>query len=147
MIPDYRTLDVASRPYTPLPKVTPTIAEPLIQDTAVFLLGTEHIYVMLPVGKEMILGRQHHTNKTQPELDLSAYGAEIAGTSRLHAALRREKSGWWFIDMNSSNGTWVNEERLAPFAPFRLSEANLIYLGNLELSIILPETVQPTLVA
>jgi hypothetical protein len=138
MIPNYHTVDIVTRAYVSLPEVVPPLAAPLIQDTVIFVLGAEHIYVMLPIGKELIIGRQHPTNKTQPELDLTPYGAEAAGTSRLHAALRREKNGWWLIDMSSSNGTWVNEERLAPFVPCLLAEANYIFLGNLELSIMLP---------
>jgi hypothetical protein len=147
MIQDYNTIDVSVRPYASLPEIAPLTIESITQNTVVFMLGAEHVYMILPIGKEMILGRRHRTNKTQPELDLTPYGGEPLGTSRLHAALRHEKSGWWLIDMNSSNGTWVNDERLAPFSPYLLTQANSVFLGNLELSIMLPEERYSALVA
>lgn len=114
------------------------------QETVIFVLGSERIYTMMPEGKDLLIGRQHKATGPQPDLDLTPYGAIKAGTSRLHVALKRDRNTWWLIDMNSSNGTWVDEERLAPFEPHLLGATAHVFLSHLEVTIVLPtkNTVQ-----
>jgi hypothetical protein len=148
MFPDHKTADISVHTYATGPERGMPLVGPLPPDTVVFVIGSSCVYLMLRKGHELIVGRHHLTNTQQPELDLSTFGAAEAGTSRLHAALSHQKNGWWLIDMHSSNGTWVNDQRLAPFAPYALIETtNHIFLGNLELTIILPEESYSLLVA
>jgi len=133
------TINLALHSHASLPQEENTNASWMDQRAVIFILGQDQIYRVLPEGQEMLVGRKHSTNGPQPDLDLSPYGAAFAGTSRLHVALEHDQDSWWLIDMNSSNGTWVDGERLAPFVPHMLSNTNHIFLSNFELFIMLPE--------
>lgn len=50
--------------------------------------------------------------------------------SKYHAYFTSEGDRWFITDANSSNGTFVNGERLAPMAPVRLEDGALIALGG-----------------
>ena len=114
------------------------------RETITLAFASEKIELSLPEGQMIILGRYHDSNKIQPTLDLNKFGGGIYGTSRMHAALRREFGEWLIEDLDSSNGTWVNGVRLAPFAPFILQRNNQIMLANLEFGLVLPEKIAYT---
>jgi hypothetical protein len=145
MLTQYDPIDLAVRAYAALREENP---QPIInQNTVIFAIHTDRVYMMLPEGKDILIGRNHRSNIMQPDLDLALYEAEDAGMSRLHAALKHERNGWWLIDMDSSNGTWVNGERLAPFVPCLLDKSCHVFLGKLEIAIMLPESRRTNLVA
>jgi DNA-binding response OmpR family regulator len=109
--------------------------------TAIFAFRrTRRTRVQVPVGGEVIVGRRHEAHSVQPDLDLSQYNAAGYGVSRLHAKLRREEYGWWFEDLASANGTWVNGEQLQPYTPVSLGVQNKIVLSTMPLHIFLPGT-------
>src|SRR5689334_20634815 len=95
------TIDLALHSHDSLPHEAKTDTSWINREAVVFVLGPEHIYVMVPEDKELLVGRQHTTRGQQPDLDLSVYGAAAAGMSRLHVALRHDHSGWWLTDMSS----------------------------------------------
>lgn len=66
------------------------------------------------------------------DVDLSQYGAEAKGVSRLHALITRNGDSLMLTDL-SSNGTWVNGERLASSTPVQLQEGVHIWIANLEM--------------
>jgi pSer/pThr/pTyr-binding forkhead associated (FHA) protein len=47
-----------------------------------------------------------------PQNDIVLEDPEML-VSRFHAAVRREDAGYVLIDLNSQNGTWVADERVA----------------------------------
>ncbi|MFN3762975.1 MAG: FHA domain-containing protein [Anaerolineae bacterium] len=57
--------------------------------------------------------------------------ASMAGISRRHARLLRRPDGWFLEDLQSTNGTFLNENRLPPGQPVPLSHGDLIRLGQL----------------
>ena len=61
-----------------------------------------------------------------PENDISL--AEDSTASHLHAMLERFPAGWCVSDLGSSNGTWVNGERI--WSPRRLRDGDEIRLGQ-----------------
>src|SRR5512137_2428004 len=64
-------------------------------------------------GNEIILGRLEK-ELTREALDLSPHDALSLGVSRRHALVRRKGTGYEVIDLESTNGTGLNEKRLAP---------------------------------
>jgi hypothetical protein len=52
-------------------------------------------------------------------------------TSRHHARITRSGSGWVIADLNSTNGTYVNGERLP--ADHRLADGDIITVGSVSL--------------
>src|SRR5258708_9700457 len=89
-------------------------------DTVMLVFYTKRVELSLPEGQIIILGRADPSNRLQPTVDLSKFGGIGSGTSRMHASLRREKGDWLMEDLASSNGTWVNGERLTPFEAHQL---------------------------
>jgi pSer/pThr/pTyr-binding forkhead associated (FHA) protein len=57
--------------------------------------------------------------------------ADDATTSHLHAVLERFPAGWCVTDLGSSNGTWVNGERI--WASRRLRHGDEIRVGQTRL--------------
>lgn len=112
---------------TPLP-VTPYL---VITETGLRLpifSGTP-----LPSGDQLsaVMGRSDALSGVFPEIDLSPYGADAAGTSRHHARLTRKDDQYWLEDLNSVNLTYLNDQRLTPDRPVRLKDGDLIRLARL----------------
>ena len=53
---------------------------------------------------------------------------EDAYTSNIHARLFSRDGGLWVEDLGSTNGTWVNAERVAD--PMKLSRGDLLQVGG-----------------
>jgi hypothetical protein len=87
--------------------------------------------VMLPLVEETTLGRFDQATATRPVLDLSAFGAQEKGVSRLHAAIRRGDETLTLVDLGSVNGTHLNGQRLIPNQPRVLRDGDEIRLGKL----------------
>jgi pSer/pThr/pTyr-binding forkhead associated (FHA) protein len=111
----------------------------IVEDTVTLLMHPSTLPIKLRDGEEIILGRTHVTNAGRALVDLSKYNGTAYGVSRVHALLRHKDSQWWVEDLGSSNGTWLNGERLAPFTAYRLSNNSQLILANMEIGIVLPE--------
>lgn len=90
--------------------------------------------VILEGRAEYILGREGH-EQLVPDLNLNPYGAREKGVSRVHAALRRDRSQVLLIDLGSTNGTRLNGQALAAHQPARVENGDEIRLGKLLLRI------------
>lgn len=55
--------------------------------------------------------------------------------SRIHCKLVRTENGYTVMDMNSSNGTFLNGKRLSPKVPVELHHGDLLRLSNVEFSV------------
>lgn len=93
--------------------------------------------IQLPDSKHIVLGRTGSRDVRQGSfVNLEAVGAAEAGISRRHAHLF-EKGGQMMIeDLKSTNGTFVNEHRLAPYEPTPISESDTIRLAGIEAKIM-----------
>jgi len=82
-------------------------------------------------GKQMSIGRRSVSRGIMPDIDLTG-PPEDAGVSRMHALLVSDERGRWsIVDMDSANGTYLNDERtpLKPNTPHPLAEGDEIHLG------------------
>jgi hypothetical protein len=87
--------------------------------------------ILLSPARRTILGRADNSSTSQPDLDLTPYGALEKGVSRIHAAVERSEDTLTLIDMGSSNGTHLNGQRLGPDQPRVLRDGDEIRLGKL----------------
>ncbi len=87
--------------------------------------------IPLPPAPDIVLGRSTSMSVSLPDVDLEPYGAGMAGISRRHARLLCRPDGWFLEDLQSTNGTFLNENRLPPGQPVPLSHGDLIRLGQL----------------
>lgn len=82
--------------------------------------------------KEFIIGRRLMPT-SEPLLDLSDFNGYKMGLSRRHAMIRQTGSGYEAIDLSSTNGTWVNDDRLIPYAPHPLPSGSRLLLSRIRL--------------
>ncbi|MBU4225940.1 MAG: FHA domain-containing protein [Chloroflexi bacterium] len=101
---------------------------------------------ILPLAERMefSLGRVSEGQPIMPDIDLTPYKAYDKGVSRLHAILRRVKcldkldnhNKIVIMDLGSSNGTYVNGNRLSPQVEHVLTHGDTIHLGKLKIQIL-----------
>lgn len=84
--------------------------------------------------RSFILGRASSELKTSEALvDLTRFGALELGISRVHARIRQAKGNYQIIDLGSSNGTWLENQRLVPKQPYPLESGDRIRIGRLNI--------------
>lgn len=81
----------------------------------------------------VVLGREDAPSNSFPDVDLTPYGAEEGGVSRLHARLIQSGDTWTIEDLESTNSTFVNHKRIAPKTPTPLNDGDEIRLGRVDL--------------
>jgi hypothetical protein len=92
----------------------------------------------LTPGREIWFGRADGKSGLQPDFDLSPFGASRKGVSRMHAALSCIANGsarFSLTDLGSSNGTYLNGERLIAHQPYDLRDGDEICLGKMVLHV------------
>ncbi|MBN1459254.1 MAG: FHA domain-containing protein [Armatimonadetes bacterium] len=87
----------------------------------------------------VLIGRGAPDQESGPTVDL----AQDDSVSRRHAEIRRLRDGYTVTDLDSTNGTWVNGERIAPGEPVRVKDGDRIAVGRLS---VLTLTVPPATV-
>jgi len=87
--------------------------------------------IVLEPSDETTLGRGDAAQKLSPGLDLTPFGAQEKGVSRVHAAIRRGEETLTLVDLGSVNGTHLNGQRLIPNQPRVLRDGDEIRLGKL----------------
>ena len=89
----------------------------------------------LCMDRDLIIGRKVETT-SEAILDLSDLDAFNMGLSRRHAMIRRTESGFEITDLSSTNGTWLNSERLVPNRSYPFTSGSQIRVGRLRLFIM-----------
>lgn len=70
-----------------------------------------------------------------PQVDLD----HDESVSRRHAEIRKTQAGYVIVDLRSTNGTWVNGERIEPGKPMALKDGDRVTVGRLSvLTVNLP---------
>lgn len=92
--------------------------------------------LLLNASEPCILGRFDGTAKADIEFDLSPFGANERGVSRHHAALKIEDGNIFVSDLGSTNGTFVDGQRLEPHQATLLHQGQDILLGRLRIEIL-----------
>ena len=82
---------------------------------------------------EIVIGRRTSNSAIQPDIDLSRYDAANKGVSRLHLAINYSPKDniLQVYDMGSTNGSFVNGERLHPREVRILRHGDEMRLGEL----------------
>ena len=52
--------------------------------------------------------------------------------SRYHLVLKKKGEKWLAMDMNSTNGTWINNEKMPAYSPYALCDGDRIRIADLE---------------
>jgi len=102
------------------------------------------VFLYLPDSKEPIelrnialvtLGRSDSYSDEQPMIDLNPHHAKLLGVSRIHAQIVYHNDNYYIRDLNSTNGTWVNQEKINPGSQKQLISGDTIRLGHLMIQV------------
>lgn len=77
------------------------------------LVGTD-IVLTVQLANRLTIGRRELEDSNPVDIDLMPYGGREQGISRQQATLYRTRHTLSLVDLNSTNGTFLNGERLAP---------------------------------
>ena len=106
------------------------------------------IIIMIPSGsrklkftpeKDIYIGRSDQESLHNPDINLEEDGGGELGVSRNHAMIKFDKMGEGLVilDLNSTNGTYLNQYRLPPELPYPLKNGDEVQFGNLLVHIFL----------
>jgi hypothetical protein len=82
-------------------------------------------------GQQMLIGRRSRSRGVQPDIDLAG-PPEDPGVSHTHALLVAQPDGWAVVDLESSNGTYVNNPNSEPIpanTPVPIKAGDRVYVG------------------
>jgi hypothetical protein len=119
-------------PVTPAPVVPPAPApsagtgQPRLE-----LAGSGNV-INLPNKDEILIGREDPLSDPPifPDVDLTPYGGEEGGVSRRHARILRRDNDYLVEDLQSTNYTKLNGQRLAPRQPALLVDGSRVDFGK-----------------
>ncbi|MAS34837.1 MAG: hypothetical protein CL610_12575 [Anaerolineaceae bacterium] len=94
----------------------------------------QHVFY-LDENDELVLGRIDPDTGDSPPIDLTAYKAAEKGVSRRHAVITRRETALNLIDLGTTNGTFLNGQRLVANQPRVLRDGDEVRLGHLVLRI------------
>ncbi|MBN2548159.1 MAG: zinc ribbon domain-containing protein [Anaerolineales bacterium] len=90
--------------------------------------------ILIPPGKaELVIGRADPVRNIYPDIDLSLHGGEKSGVSRTHARLVIQGAEMFLEDLNSTNFTFLNQQKLHPGQWYPVHYGDEIRLGLLSL--------------
>ena len=91
--------------------------------------------VSLALTAPILIGRQDAARGHYPELDLNHDGGYDTGVSRRHARIMLMEATAYIEDLDSANGSFINDQRLTPRTSYRLQPGDELRLGSLILRV------------
>ncbi len=113
-------------PVAPPPPPPPSAGPRLI----VVASGAE---IPLPTGAEILIGREDPVSGVFPDVDLTPHGGEEGGVSRRHARILVEGGNFFIEDLDSTNFTFVNKQKLTPKTRQPVQDGDEIRCGRVAL--------------
>lgn len=135
---EFEAEPVEPQPIMPVIPSVPISSQPIVPAatwiTGKLVVRTSGVEIPLPSGhNEITIGRVDLVRNIFPDIDLSGFGGESSGVSRMHARLVLRGNQLYIEDLNSTNYTFVNRLRLQPGQPYLVSDGDEIRLGLLAL--------------
>jgi hypothetical protein len=96
--------------------------------------STRQVVFPLPID-EISLGRADPAHDVFPDLDLTPDKGLAHGVSRHHARILQIRAHLFVEDVYSTNGTFLNGQRIAPYLPHILRAGDTLQLGSLKLRV------------
>lgn len=103
--------------------------------------------IQVQVHESMLIGRGDVQRGVYPDVDLLPYGGQIKGVSREHALVIAKDNRITLRDLNSVNGTRLNDHVLTPGQEYRLRDGDNLTIGQVQLQVrfaVLPTFAQGT---
>ena len=97
------------------------------------VIAASGVEIPLAQDTEVLVGREDPYSNVFPDVDLSPHDGEEAGVSRRHFKLTLSEGRYAIQDLGSTNHTWLNQQRLEPDRPTRLTDGDEIRAGRLKM--------------
>ncbi len=115
------------QPAVPPPPGTLELVQLVVQETSAS--------IPLPATTEVIIGRSDPVSNYYPDIDLTTHGALQKGVGRRHMRLFVQGGQLYVEDLDSTNGTFLNNQRLAPRTPQPVNHNDDLCIGALMLQV------------
>lgn len=135
MPPPVQPAPVAPAPAQPAMPAPVQPAAPAARLEAYVLRTASGAALALPAKGEAVIGREDAPSNNYPEVDLGPFDALAAGVGRRHARIFAQGGQIQIEDLDSTNGTAVNRQRLGARQPQILQVGDEIRLGKLLLTL------------
>jgi pSer/pThr/pTyr-binding forkhead associated (FHA) protein len=96
--------------------------------------------VLLSADREILVGRLDAAHGIFPELDLTADGGLEHGVSRRHARIYTREGTCFVEDLDSTNGTFLNGERITPYLPYAFHDGDSLTFGTMRQQVRIHDT-------
>jgi len=95
--------------------------------------SSKSVQVPLTVhNRQIVLGRRDPATGVLPDIDLTPFAGYRMGVSRRHGLIRYSEGKFLdLFDQGSSNGTFLNGQRMDAHYPYRLRDGDRIRLGQI----------------
>lgn len=127
----------------PEPEPPPLMGQSTSVKTAwsqiVFVIPTSSRRLYFNLDRDIYVGRSSDDSLHDPEINLELDGGGDLGVSRNHAVLKPDEQGEGMVvlDLNSTNGTFLNQYRLPPELPYPIKNGDEVQFGNLLVHVFL----------
>jgi hypothetical protein len=130
---------ISAKPASPTRRLDDSIAKRIAMQSEFFppdsallisIRGLKNALESFPRNK-MLIGRGYSPVNGQPFLDLTPYDGEALGVSRYHAEVRQMNNTLVLVDLDSDNGTYINEMRVFPYEVRVLRNNDELRFGKL----------------
>jgi CRP-like cAMP-binding protein len=132
---------VAPAPAPPAPAPAPSAPPPpapvaAAQNLALRIVASGQVLLLEPERSEFLVGRPDPVTGIQPEINLGPFDT-MRTLSRRHAKILKE-GGLYFVreEVGTTNGTFVNGERIKTGAAVPLKPGNRLRFGSIEVEVI-----------
>jgi hypothetical protein len=116
---------------TPSSLSTTDLAPATQPKTFTFVIPSSGRRLSVTAVDQVQIGRNDPIREVMPELDLTPDNGGKHGVSRLHAKIQLMKMGPVLIDLESTNGTMLNNYRLPAKMPYLLHTGDEVRFGHL----------------
>ena len=128
----------SAAPPPPAKKESPAeqpVAAAQARGIALRLTSADQVLLLDPQREEFLVGRPDPASGTQPEIDLGPYND--AGTlSRRHAKILRKENVYFLCEETATtNGTFINGQRLKTGAAVPLKPGDKLRFGSIEVEV------------
>lgn len=126
------------RPGPTMPYAQPVkvVKQPTVTAQVRFANGA---VVQLSGSQDFFVGRTDPPGGWFPAIDMAAHGGEAGGVSRKHARLFFKDATAYVEDLGSTNGTFLNENRLPANMPRRVQNGDNLRFGRVQVSFTMNE--------
>lgn len=87
--------------------------------------------ILVTLERPLIVGRSDRETNFEVDVDLTAYGAADLGVSRQHISIELLRKTVMLTDLSSTNGTFLNDQRVLPQQRRVVRDNDEIRLGKL----------------